>query len=82
MSMNISFNGDALTQGIAGLKPFALMKNFFVTELTELSENISFNNKSFFVGPLIPLFWTSGDISSEFQSCYVGSLIQTWQRHT
>ena len=28
-----------------------------------------------FMGPLIPLFWTSGDISSGFQS-----LICTWQR--
>ena len=28
-----------------------------------------------FVGPLIPLFWTSGDVSR------VGSLFHTWQGH-
>ena len=38
-------------------------------------------HKSFFVGPLIPLFWTSGDVSSGFQS-QSGSFIRTWQRST
>ena len=33
-----------------------------------------------FVGPLIPLFWTSGDISSGFQSQSGLCLIPTWQR--
>ena len=33
-----------------------------------------------FVGPLIPLFWTSGDVSSGFQS-QSRSLIFTWKRH-
>ena len=32
----------------------------------------------YFMGPL---FWTSGDVTSEFQS-RVGSLIRTWWRHT
>ena len=35
-----------------------------------------------FVGPLIPLFWTSGDVSSGFQSQSGFCLIHTWQRHT
>ena len=35
-----------------------------------------------FVGPLIPLFWTSGDISSGFQSQSGFCLICTWRRHT
>ena len=35
-----------------------------------------------FVGPLIPLFWTSGDVSSGFQSQSGFCLIQAWQRHT
>ena len=35
-----------------------------------------------FVGPLIPLFWTSGDVSSGFQSQSGFCLIRTWQRHT
>ena len=35
-----------------------------------------------FVGPLIPLFWTSGDVSSWFQSQSGFCLIHTWQRHT
>ena len=33
-----------------------------------------------FVGPLIPLFWTSGDISSGFQNHSGFCLIQTLQR--
>ena len=33
-----------------------------------------------FVGPLIPLFWTSGDISSGFQSQSGFCLIRTWRR--
>ena len=28
-----------------------------------------------FVGPLIPLFWTSGDVSSGFQKVRVGSAL-------
>ena len=32
--------------------------------------------------PLIPLFWTSGDVSSGFQSQSRFCLIHTWQRHT
>ena len=35
-----------------------------------------------FVGSLIPVFWTSGDISSLGFKARVGSLIRTWQRHT
>ena len=31
------------------------------------------------MGPLIPLFWTSGDVSSGFQSQNGFSLIHTWQ---
>ena len=33
---------------------------FFIMVLEDMSP--------FFVGPLIPLFWTSGDVSSGFQS--------------
>ena len=33
-----------------------------------------------FVGPLIPLFWTSGDVSSGFQSQSGFCLICTWWR--
>ena len=35
-----------------------------------------------FVGPLIPLFWTSGDVSSGFQSQSRFCLIRTWRRCT
>ena len=35
-----------------------------------------------FVGPLIPLFWTSGDVSSGFQSQSGFCLIRTWRRRT
>ena len=39
----------------------------------------------FFVGPLIPLFWTSGDVSSGFQ-CQSGqpysSLVEVYMLHT
>ena len=31
------------------------------------------------MGPLIPLFWTSGDVSSGFKA-RVGSLIRAWRR--
>ena len=34
------------------------------------------------MGPLIPLFWTSGDVSSGFQSQSGFCLIRTWQRRT
>ena len=34
-----------------------------------------------FVGSLIPLFWTSGDVSSGFQSQSGFYLIHTWRRH-
>ena len=33
------------------------------------------------MGPLIPLFWTSGDVSYGFQSQNGFCLICTWQRH-
>ena len=35
-----------------------------------------------FVGPLMPLFWTSGDVSSGFQSQSGFCLIRTWRRRT
>ena len=35
-----------------------------------------------FVGLLIPLFWTSGDVSSGFQSQSGFCLIHTWRRRT
>ena len=35
-----------------------------------------------FVGSLIPLIWTSGDVSSGFQSQSGFCLIRTWQRCT
>ena len=34
------------------------------------------------MGPLIPLFGTSGDVSSGFQSQSGFCLIRTWRRHT
>ena len=34
------------------------------------------------MGPLIPLFWTSGDVSSGFQSQSGFCLIRTWWRRT
>ena len=50
-------------------RPLTLFKNFFG------------RHKSFFIGRLIPLFGTSGDIFSGFKARVV-SLIRTWQRHT
>ena len=39
-----------------------------------------FVNKHKSVGPLIPLFLTSGNVSSGFQSQTVGSFIPAWQK--
>ena len=33
-----------------------------------------------FVGPLIPLFWTSSDVCSEFQKGFIYNMYNKWRK--
>ena len=60
--------GAVVACWVAGLSPFNVI-NFFVTEFTEFSEkHLGKTPLVFIVGPLIPLFWTSGDVCLKFPS--------------